>query len=303
MIFRVIIIILLLPLYASGQQIKVIRTEILDSTEQFQPVSVSPAGDKILASREAYSGLYCLELSTGTLREISDASGAGYGATFSPDGGSVYYRSDSWESGIRLSSLHEFEFNSGSKSLLETGVRDLHSPVTAGKDIVWSADGNIRHKSPSAAKKAGVPAETFVIAENMTPVIFSGGTRGPLAPNGPGNYIWISLSPDRNKVLYNFGGRGTYVCDLKGKIIADAGRLNAPKWLNDNIIIGMDDRDDGHRVVSSEIVAYIINSGRRVNLTNTAGTIEMYPIPFPDGNRIIFCTDGGGMSVIYLKTE
>ena len=86
-------------------------------------------------------------------------------------------------------------------------------------------------------------------------------------------------------------------------ILYDAGKINAPKWLNDNIIIGMDDKDDGHRVVSSEIVYYSLPAEKRSYLTATGTRSEMYPFPVSGGKKIAFCTDGGEIYIMKIRVR
>jgi hypothetical protein len=134
-------------------------------------------------------------------------------------------------------------------------------------------------------------------------VLYINGNRKLVTPNGEGNYIWVSLSPDKTRLLYNYNGRGTFICKLDGTILDDIGRLNAPRWLNDQIIIGMNDKDDGYRVLSSDIICYSIATKKKTNLTSTSDKIEMYPFPFPDGNRIVYQTLSGELYIMNLSKK
>jgi Tol biopolymer transport system component len=149
----------------------------------------------------------------------------------------------------------------------------------------------------------GAGDDTFVVIEDLVPVLYAGGERKPLRPNGDGYYIWVSLSPDKTKIVYSFQGQNTFICNREGRILYDAGKINAPKWLNDNIIIGMDDKDDGHRVVSSEIVYYSLPAEKRSYLTATGTRSEMYPFPVSGGKKLAFCTDGGEIYIMKIRVR
>ena len=71
----------------------------------------------------------------------------------------------------------------------------------------------------------------FVVIEEMMPVLYRGGERKPLRPNGEGYYIWVSLSPDRSMILYNFQGQNTFICDNEARCCMTWVVINAPKWL------------------------------------------------------------------------
>lgn len=62
----------------------------------------------------------------------------------------------------------------------------------------------------------------------------------------------------------------------------------------------MDDRDDGYRVISSDIIAFVPETGETINLTATDDTIEMYPVPFPDGKRVVYQTTRGELFIMNL---
>ena len=120
--------------------------------------------------------------------------------------------------------------------------------------------------------------------------------------------VCCKVSPDKTKMLYHLVGKGTFICDLDGTILASHGKLNAPKWLTDQIIVGMDDKDDGDRVSSSEIVACSVATGKRIDLTSTAERNEMYPYPFPNGKKpngkkIAFRTPEGELYIMKIKVR
>jgi hypothetical protein len=149
----------------------------------------------------------------------------------------------------------------------------------------------------------GTGGETFLVIEEMIPVLYRGEERKPLMPNGEGFYIWASLSPDGSMILYNYQGRGTYICDTSGKVLHDVGRMNAPKWLGNTIVVGMDDKDDGHMITSSELVYYSLPDKKRMLLTETENRSEMYPFPFDGGNKIAFSTDKGEIWVMKIRVR
>jgi hypothetical protein len=182
----------------------------------------------------------------------------------------------------------------------ERGV--LPAAVSGNRILVKSDNRSSVETSGSELLKGGGD-DIFIVIEDLVPVLYAGAERKPLRPNGEGYYIWVSLSPDKSKIVYNFQGLNTFVCNREGRILFDAGRINAPKWLNDNIIIGMDDKDDGHRVVSSEIVYYSLPAEKRRYLTDTGTLSEMYPFPVSGGKKLAFCTDEGDIYMMKIRVK
>ena len=75
--------------------------------------------------------------------------------------------------------------------------------------------------------------------------------------------------------------------------------LRAAKWLGNDMVVGMNDVDNGEFVTSSAIVASDLK-GNRQELTNET-LIAMYPSVSADGKKIAFATAEGELFIINLK--
>lgn len=265
--------------------------------------AVSPDGKKILVSGPNYKGIFITGRRGGKATRISDAPGAGYEPRFSEDGRYLFFREDEFPDQKKVSSLIQYDMTNGSRKVIAEKVSDLSAPAFSGDKMHYRSGGkmNTVKLDNAALKSAG--SEIFVTSEELTPVVYINGEGKPVKPNGDGSYIWASLSPDRSKLLYYFAGLGTFVSDLEGKILFSAGKISAPRWLSDQMVIGMDDRDDGYRVTGSEIVCFSLSSGKRISLTSTPERAEMYPMPLPDGKNVVFQTPEGEIFIMTLKVK
>lgn len=262
---------------------------------------VVPSSDYLLVAGSGYNGLKLLDTRRGRLQVITGDPGAGYEPAATADGKKVFYRSDSFSDNMKYSSVYSYDISSGAKELLTENGRDVIPPAVSGNSVLLKSEGGTRVEQAGPVLKSGGEG-SFVVIEEMMPVLYRGTERKELMPNGDGFYIWASLSPDGTKILYNYQGRGTFICDTEGKIIHDLGRINAPRWFSDRLVIGMDDRDDGHRITSSELVYYSLKDKRRVIFTSTPDRSEMFP--FAAGNRhIAFCTDNGEIYLMKVRVR
>jgi Tol biopolymer transport system component len=288
-----------------AQNVKVLKSEQLTSLKdgEFIISAVSPDNKSILASFPGFKGLYVIDINLKKILRISDLPGAGYEPCFSDDGSRIFFRSDEFIGAKKYSSLSEYDLKTGKTTLIENKSRELTSPVMLNNQLNYSVEGNRRVRVVGSGIMKSASSGIYVLLENLKPVLYADGKRTQITPNGEGNYIWVSLSPDKTKLLYNFGGRGTFVSDLDGRIIADLGKFQAPHWLNNFIIIGMNDKDDGYRVLSSDIVYYSLVTRKLTNLTSTSDNIEMYPIPFADGDKVIYQTLKGELFIMYLNIK
>ena len=144
------------------------------------------------------------------------------------------------------------------------------------------------------ATSAGEPVLTH---HHLKLYITRNGVTRQLAPNGEDErYIWSSLSPDGTRVLYYVSGWGAGVCDLDGKNVVSLGDITAPKWWDDNTIVGMDEEDDEYTVITSAIVMRTLD-GKEQTLTDD-DVIATYPLPCRQGGKIAFSTPDGEIYMI-----
>lgn len=122
-----------------------------------------------------------------------------------------------------------------------------------------------------------------------------------LAPTGDNFYVWASLSPDNEKILFTAVGKGTFISDLKGNVIADIGTLNAPVWINNDWVLGMNDRDDGHVTTSSDVYAVHTETGKKVEISSKTDQIALYPKASPDARRIVFHNLKGEIFTVNIR--
>lgn len=163
-----------------------------------------------------------------------------------------------------------------------------------------SLDQAFSIESSSASPDHGINAKA---AKKHILVTLPDGTSRKLAPAGDVLYVWISVSPDGEQLLFTALGKGCFISDLEGNILKDLGQLNAPKWVNKDWIIGMNDQDDGHMTNSSDLFAYHLGTERKQNLTSDSDAIAMYPHVSPGMDRIIFKNEKGELFTSKIKIQ
>lgn len=120
-------------------------------------------------------------------------------------------------------------------------------------------------------------------------------------PLGQGQgYLWTSYSPSGEKYLFYVSGYGAFVCQKDGSELQRVGELHAAQWLTDDVIIAMEDVDDGQQVTASTIVAYDLRNGKKQALTDAALKM-MYPYADSKGKKIACSSDEGDIYLITLK--
>ena len=142
---------------------------------------------------------------------------------------------------------------------------------------------------------------TVICVENRKMVLYVNGNRTVLTPNGENaSYIWPSISPDQKNIVYTVASKGTFVCDIEGNNVVSLGKLSSPVWLDNQWIVGMDDKDDGEKLLSSVLVAVTADGKIRQTIETPEGKMAMYPAASADGKRIVCNTENGELFIIDL---
>ena len=242
---------------ASAQVLDVKSVQKLQIPEgDVKVAGISPDGSYILLTTNSHSGLQKYQLVTGETQVLSTAPGAGYNVQIADDGQSVMFREKTLNRNhLYKSKLVVRNLNKSLNKTLALPTRDFSKLNVAGQ------------------LQMGRPA---VNIQNQQIVLTIGGTSTVLSPCGADkSYIWPSVSPDAQHILFYVCGQGAYVCDMNGNNVQFLGHdLRAPKWYNNQIIIGMNDKDNGEFTISSEIVAVNLQGQKQVL---TSGINAMYP--------------------------
>jgi Tol biopolymer transport system component len=268
----------LVSIMASAQVLNVESVEKLNIPQNADSkiAGISPDGSYVLITSQSNEGLMKFDLATGKVSTITTAVGAGYNVEISADSKEVTYREVTYaKDKSRLTSLVRQDLATAKKSTLVKSTREMHQ---------------------ARVRRAIAPV---VSIQNGELVLTVGTVTKVLSPNGQGlSYLWPSVSPDGSKIVYYVSG-SVWVCNVNGTNPQRIGKFRAPQWYNNNVVVGMNDQDNGHYVTSSEIVAYTLDGEKQVLTNNTI--MAMYPYVSADGSKIVCSTPVGEAYLINLK--
>lgn len=258
--------------------------------------AISPQGDYILVTTDYNRGLTKYDLATGATQVVTQAQGAGFDAQISPDGNSVVYRERSTnKKHLQMKAVKSKNLTTGAEQQLVKPTRELQGYAIDGNTAVAINNGKMSKKALTGGK-AQVSAPVLS-TKNYLMYITRDGKTSELAPMGKSyRYIWASLSPDANKVLFCCSGKGAYVCNLDGSGLVSLGNYRAPKWMGNDMVVAMDCKDNGEVFTSSEILVLDLSGNKQV-LTGD-DVIAMYPLPA--SGKIAFSTPTGEAYIINI---
>lgn len=293
---------LALAVMAQAQILQVNSVELIDVTASddmvMQAVAISPHGDYLMLSTDTKKGLIKWDLNTGNATTITTDEGAGSDVRISDDGRHVVYSEVTYKDRRRHQAIKAMDLSTAKKQTLVKPTRDLRGfALDHGTAMTLSGE---KVKLHGLGGTKGSITRPQLTAYHLKLYITTSNGTSLLAPNGTNeNYVWGSLSPDGSRVLYYVSGRGTFVCNIDGSGVIAMGDLTAPKWWDNNTIVGMNETDDEYTITSSTIVARNLDGTEQV-LTGD-DVIATYPLPSQQSGKIAFSTPDGQIYVITLE--
>lgn len=301
--FKIITIFLLTGLLLSAQNIRVksqYELQLTANKTAFYP-TLNEDGNLLLYSAESYQGLYLYDFNTNQEKTISRVKNSGYQPVFSNDNSKVFFRNTTFENGRRYDALESVDVRTNTGQQMIKPQRNLRQARSYHNGVLIQADNKL-YKSTFGRTKTAIPV--YVSSEDLKIYVYVEGRRSEIKPIAGENvnYIWVSLSPDNQKILFTATGKGTYVCDLKGKIISSLGYLNAPVWYDDRFVVGMQDKDDGQFITSSQVILMSADGKIKKQISNP-DHIAVYPAASSKAGRVVYATPEGKLIISELSVK
>jgi Tol biopolymer transport system component len=281
----------------SAQTIAVEKSYRLMDQQGFHP-QFNANGSMLAFTTESYTGLDVYNVSNNSVVRVSEDPGAGFQPVFSKSSDKVFFKNIIYENRLRKEGIKSYEFNNNKKVTMLEPRRIIKQPQAFENGILIYADARLLKATFGKTK---TPVTDYVWSDGSNLNIYRDNKIQRLNPVGDANgYIWASLSPNGKMILFTAAGTGTFVCDLNGKIIAKLGYLNAPVWYNDNLVVGMQDKDNGEYVTESKILMKSID-GKVEKVLSTPNQIAMYPTTAASAKKVAYNTVKGEIYVVELK--
>ena len=243
-------------------------------------------------------GLQKVDLATGKTTKIANSASLSQ-VSISEDGSTVVFRQSSFEGRLRYTSLKSINMNTGVETTLVAPSRNLQGFNVVGNRVNAVNAGKITTKALTATAVATAPVAS--INRGALNVTVNGVTKN-ISPQGTSghSYLWPSVSPDGTKVLYYHVGTGAWVCNLDGSNAVKIGNVRAAQWYNNDVVVGMNDIDDGNEVTASQLIALKADGSVRQELTQCS-SMAMYPAVSGNGAKISYSTPEGELFIVNVK--
>lgn len=284
-------------LLASAQSVTITNhAQLLKGTERnaFNPV-LSSDGQKLLFSEDNYQGLKMYDFANDVTVKITDDAMAGFCPTMNADGSSVYFLSQERIQGKIYRSMKNFNAAKATQKVIVAKERGMLPPVNVKGGVMVVSDKGRKMTSKAASKAVYGGIGEMVLVVN--------GVEKHLAPVAtPYMYMWASLSPNGQKILFYAGGKGAFVCDLNGKNLVSLGKYTCPAWYGNDYVVAENSTSDGHQFESSQIMLLKADASFKQALTKPE-SMAMSPTASGLANKVVYSTIDGRLFVMELSIK
>jgi hypothetical protein len=226
---------------------------------------------------------------------------------FTPDQKYIFFIRTDFTERIRKNELVLHDLSRDKQIVISKNKRRLKilgsSQDGHSSNIIFKENDSVRAYDLQGEKFTGIPSHfiTSYASQNLEICVFSAGKEKIIQPLGEGNYLWVSLSPNKKRILFTYAGKGSYSCDLKGENIIPYEDIRAPRWSSDgNYVIGMQDKDNGVQYTASDIIMILADGTKRRNLTVDSELIALYPELSSKQDEILFQDELGKLYVMKI---
>ena len=289
---------LLCVFLSNAQDVKIVRHEqLLKGIESqcYNPV-LSPDGQKVLFTQSDYEGLNVYDIADDVVTPLASDRLAGFSPAFSKDGKSVYFLSQTRENMLVYREMKSVNLDGTGMSTVMGKSRGMLHPVAVDGGVVTVSDNGRKLKEKSNGG-------TYAYSAGKKIVVVKNGIEKKIAPVPTKyTYIWESLSPDGTKILFYAGGKGAYICDLDGNLVAELGKYTSPAWCGNDYVVAVNATHDGHQYETSQVVLLKADGSYKKELT-TPVSMSMHPTASASGDRITYNTIDGRLFLMELKIK
>lgn len=257
--------------------------------------TISPNGEFFVIAQNEQSGIHRFDLASKSISTIS-LTGIPHDLKISNDGSIVVFREPRInEKRMRQIALKAFDVKRSTETTIAPFSRDLQGSAIINNNVVAVNSDKLTAKNLNGGEaKVNMPVASIKFGQ----LCIDGKVISPQGTTG-NSYLWPSVSPDGTRVLYFLASGGCYIANIDGSNPIHLGSLHAPRWYDNNLVVGMYDRDNGHEIYASRIVAVSADGKVRQNLTEDA-SLSLFPTITANGDKISYITPAGELYIINI---
>ncbi|NJO91711.1 MAG: hypothetical protein HC831_24155 [Chloroflexia bacterium] len=239
-------------------------TQVTKQDDDFYQAKFSPDGNKLLATKKGYQGIYIIDLENKNLvTEVTDEEKAGFEAKWAQNGETIKYQSRKQTS---ISKTFNYNLKSKSHSLAVSTFKSVATGIDDQQEL------SVKYNLKRRMVEASYGEKTWDITKEQ------------------GSYYDFVISPDKTKVLIHKNDGRMYIYALDGSgLLYCLGNGLCQSWTPDGkYLVYFISYDNGYYTTESDIYLSKVDGSKKWRLTNTEDKIEKWPHLSEDGSKLTF---------------
>lgn len=261
----------------------------------------STDGTKI--AYESQYGIWVMDEDGSNLKQITTATGIGWSFAWMPGSENIVYIYREYkriEGRMNVTAFLQIVniINGDIKPVYS--ARYLQAPIVSSDGFIWTRSRDNRKNimfDNTGNEFTGIKKEKIVFLNEEDELVLSNmdGTEEKVLSQD--RIINFSLSPDGTHIVgddidWNIG---IITININSGSTIELGEGNEPTWSPDgNYILYNISKDDGHRLLESELFVIKADGTGKTQLTFTPDEIELHASWSPDGKNIVYYSENSG---------
>lgn len=253
----------------------------------------SPKGDKIAISTLGYDGIWVADANGKNVEQITSDAGSGYKLSWSDDGKTILARTSPRVDLRVFNEIKTYDIANKTEKVLLAKTRSLKglpswSSDNSSIEYTLEADTKTVASGKVALRSAKVISEAQILVQKIqeNPTNIAGEIAG--LKELTGRVLFNAQASSTNKVVFEAGGRGLFVCDGDGSNLKHLGKGNTPTWMPDGkyVVVSIT-ADDGYVITKGVLHSVNIETGEYQPLTDES-VVALRPSVAPTGDKVAF---------------
>lgn len=252
---------------------------------------ISPSQKYLAFSKDNFKGIFLLNLENGKVKQITDLDGSGFGFEWQGYEDLLAFRGSLGN--LRRKHVICVAHPDGQVEVSSPLLNSVSLPVWISKNLAFAVWGEKEKIKIVGGEKETIDSLKIVLTSPEGRIIKFRGKELEKMKGNKKVFFLPRYSKDGTKFLVHSLDGGIYLgsVDEEG-LIKIAEGSNARFAKEDSAVIFDMTKDDGHRILESDIYLYDIKSKTTYQLTDTKEIIERMPSMAKDGCTLFWCENG-----------